>query len=467
MLRRGPGASRIAWIAFKAMPDIEYDSLPPRLYLRLGILRFLLLVVSLTAALSYPAFGPRALLAGGALAGVGLLLPHMVRSVIASGLDNEVPTLLLYLIPYAWSPGTLADLIAGIADKKAGFRWLRIEASRLRRMLEWGSDPLSALQRLAKTTPSQTLRETLEELVHSARMGFPRSLLLSRLAERALEGVRRRWQSYSELSKTIAEANAAVIVAAGVMAPLASLSGSSASAALPLAVLLPAISALGLIVFQPSSGPGRVGFLLKAAPLLAGYAAIALLLIGSSTASTAILTIATVIVEAYGLKIRREIKAALRALGRAAREARLGRIRLDLLERASKLDPPVLGSILESVRVGGPVRVWVGLEMLENSYSSALRVVDSTRGPAVMSLIVTMISLAVSWYSLGLMASLSATAGSLASLPTAEAALFLRAAAVASGLSVGALLRPYMPSLLPSLVLLESLRALTLMGLGP
>ena len=455
-------------IATKTLPDVPPEVFTPGLYWKLGLLRLTLLPTGLVSAALTPLFGVAPLAVGTLLMVGALLAPHALRSIIASGIDDEVPSLVLYLIPYAWSPHTVADLIARIAYVRRGFRWLRLEARRLSMLLDWGLDPLTALQKLSHTTPSASLREVLDEFIHASRTGFPRSLLLARLAERALEGIRRRWQSYSELSRTLAEANAAIIVAAGVMAPLASVSGGSAAMVLPLSVLLPALGALASTILQPASGPGRTGLSLRLAPLLAGYVFVALALTAAGSTLLPLIAFGALATEAYGFRASMKIRRALRALGVAAREARLGRLSTEMLEEAANLDRPVFEAIIEAVRVGGATRIWTGLEMLERAYRSALRAVESTRSHAIMTTAVTLVSLAVSWYALGLMASLATQShGMLPSAAAAEAAPFIRASAVAAGLSAGVLLRPRLPSLLPSLAMILTLTIMSSMGLGP
>jgi len=402
------------------------------------------------------------------LLALSALLPRIAASLIASGVDEETPSLILYLIPYAWSPQSIADLISRIASGSAGFRWMRLEARRLAHYLEWGLDPLSALQRLASTTRSNALREVLEEVVHSTRLGFPRSLLLSRLAERAMERLRSRWRSYSEAAKAVAEANAAIIVAVGVMAPLASLTGGSKAGVLPAAVIAPSLAALALAILQPAAGPGSTPLHVRLAPLLAGYASSALALVGDTTRSLVVLAAAALVFEAYGIRHSRLLSRALKALSEAARDARLGRLTEQGILRAAPLDRPVIEAVASSVRVAGTLRLWAGLEALESSYRAALQTIRSTRGQAILSAAVTLTAIAVSWYALGLIDSMASQAEAhLYTVPAAEAAAFMRAAAIAAGLAPGVLLRPRVPSLLPSLAMAAAILALSAAGLGP
>lgn len=455
-------------IATKVLPDAPPEVFTPGLYWKLGLLRLTLLLTGSSFAVLTPLYGIAPLALGILLIAGAFLAPHVLRSIIASGIDDEVPSLVLYLIPYAWSPHTVADLMARIVHVRKGFRWLRHEARRLSMLLDWGLDPLTALQKISHTTPSTSLREVLDEFIHASKTGFPRSLLLARLAERALEGIRRRWQSYSELSRTLAEANAAIIVAASVMAPLASVSGGSAAMVLPLSVLLPALGALASTILQPASGPGRTGLALRLAPLLAGYVFAAFAITASGGTLLPLIAFGALATEAYGFRANRKIRRALRALGVAAREARLGRLSIEMLEEAADLDRPVFEAIIEAVRVGGATRVWTGLEMLERAYRSALRAVESTRSHSIMTTAITLVSLAVSWYALGLMASLATQShGMLPPAAAAEAAPFIRASAVTAGLSAGVLLRPRVPSLLPSLIAILVLTAMSSTGLGP
>ncbi|MEB2835993.1 MAG: hypothetical protein GSR80_001202 [Desulfurococcales archaeon] len=438
-------------------------SLDPKRYTP-GVLKGLIVArASMLAAALALALAPihtalRAALASGALA-LALFVDKAYDAIASSGIDDEVPSLLLYLLPYAWSTHTVADLIARLAESgSSAFKWIRREASRLKAMLDYGMDPLAALRELARTTPSRALRESLEEIIHASRLGYSRTMLLSSLVPRALNSIKRRWQSYSETAKVISEVNAAVIVSMGALAPITAFTGSW-TGALYAVVLAPPLLALALALTQPSTGPGRASLPARLAPLGVASVTAFVAYARSVWAALALLGAAAAVGEVLGFRHSRMLSRALAALSRAAREARLGRPVDALLEDARPVDPPVIEAIIGSIRVAGLSRVWVGVEVLERVYREAKGAMDSLRGTAVLSLAVTLMSVLTAYYTIAMVSAMPEAAQmgpTLFRVNVGGVLSLLEAVAPLAGVPAGLLLRPQRPSLTPSLVLLAS-----------
>jgi hypothetical protein len=385
------------------------------------------------------------------LVGASLMVHKLFDAVRGPGIDGETPSLALYLLPYAWSMHTIADLIARLSEGRVkGFKWVRLEAVRLKLFLDNGLDPLRALQKLAETTPSKSLRIMLEELSHASKVGYSRSSVMMRLAERALEDLKKRWSSYSELAKVISEVNAALIVAIGALAPLAMFTGMSVGI-LYASLLLPGLLSIALVLLQPPSGPGRISWL-----------SISVTIVGAAVASwisyrlgafrgILVLLPLSLGLEVYGVLHSRTIDRAFRALTRASREARLGRPIEALLREAEPLDAPVIGTIRESVRIAGMSKVWFGVEALERAYREARRALEALRGSAFMALAVSILAILTALYSIS---AVSGIAVKIAPQSLEVAYLSMRVlsgVAPLAGLPAGVLLRPRSPSLAPSL----------------
>jgi len=398
--------------------------------------------------------GLPAITASVVIAIAGIMIHRLFDLVRGPGIDGETPSLTLYLLPYAWSMHTVADLIARLSSGRVrGFKWVRLEALRLKLFLDNGLDPLRALQKLAETTPSKNLRVMLEELSHASKVGYSKSTVMMRLAERALEDLKRRWSSYSELAKVVSEVNAAVIVAVGALTPLAMFTGMSVGV-LYASLLLPGLLSIALLLLQPSSGPGRISWPAVTAALLgAASASWASYKLGLLKGILVLLPL-TIGLEVYGVLHARAVDRALKALSRASREARLGRPIEGLLREARPLDEPVIGTIIDSIRVAGMSKVWFGVEILERAYREAKRALEALRGPALTALAISALAILTALYSIS---AVSGIAVKMAPQSMEVAYLSMRilaGVAPLAGLPAGVLLRPRAPSLTPSLVAL-------------
>jgi len=311
---------------------------------------------------------------------VAEIVPAAWRSVLANGIDQEMPALLVYLLPYTASPRYLADVLTSIPENI--FKWARHEAAKLELLLGSGMDPLSALEELARTTPSRALQKTLKEYVTLQRIGATRSEMTVRLVERAVKSVEEKWRSYSALGRVIVEAVASSIVAVSALAPL--VGGPRLLSISALIILGSTAGAILLVLSRPRIGdiqaPASIAAVTLGTPLLAGL----LLYEGLDKTAIALLAGTVVLVEYYAAKYRRTYIEALSKLEEAAERARLGLDYDSLLEKAEAVGGDIVRAVAEASRIAGSIGVGGALEKLVEVLEEAGRVRRSVWAEALV-----------------------------------------------------------------------------------
>ena len=301
-----------------------------------------------------------AILALLSLASLGLsqLAPRAWRSVLASGLEGELPAVLVYLIPYTASPRYLVDVIAGLPS--GVFRWFQHEAARLRLILGLGRDPLTALQELAETTPSRRLREVLEEYTGLQLLGATSAQTSLRILDRAVGLVREKWRGYTEAARAVVELLAAGLVSVAALAPLA---GGLPKGLAALAGLMIMLAVFMLLATRPRLGDTPRS---PAGPILLGLgAALGAVLAAARGAVWGLLALAppALLLEALALRAARREERALAALREAAERARLGMDPTGPLGEAQLLGPAIV-AVVEATRIAGGIGVYGALQRL-------------------------------------------------------------------------------------------------------
>jgi len=301
---------------------------------------------------------------------VSLAAPHFWRIVLGQGVNNEVPALLSFLLPYSSSPRYLTDVLVRVPREY--FRWVRYEAERLAFLLDLGLDPVEALRELAKTTPSGKLKSVLLDYVHSLVTGAPRSQVTLMLLDHAVQAVRGQWRTYTEASRVIVEALTGILIAGVALAPLALFTGDVSAQIFILPLALAPIAGLLLLVLRPQIGDHKPSLAWTASMLTAAMAAsIAYYSLGPA-AGFAVLALASVGSEVlWRLWTRRE-EEALAKLKEAADDAKYGRPFDETLREARSLAPNLLGAIVDAARIAG--RLGVGDTLLH-----VYRVIEEAR----------------------------------------------------------------------------------------
>ncbi len=344
-----------------ADPELVGPIAAPTLRLAIAFLASLAVASSVTALLVLP-FSLTHSLALVALSGASVLLyhglPRIWRSVLASGIEQELPAVLVYLVPYSASPKYIADVIAGLPS--GVFRWFRHESARLRLLLDMGLDPVTALRRLAETTPSRRLREVLAEYTSLQLLGAQSSQASIRLLDRAITIVREKWHQYREAGRAIVELSAAGLVSLVALAPMIGPASGAASLGAGVVML---VAGLYLLSARPRLGdypasPALVGVLIApsiAASLLALY--------GRPILAVLALLAGTVAGEVLHRRAASRLASAIKSLRLAAEKARLGLEYTGELAQALPLGAPVR-AVLEASRVAGSIGVGQALVRL-------------------------------------------------------------------------------------------------------
>jgi len=346
-------------------------SLKLRILVKTALTASLILSLSSLAGLAVePRLGVVLALLSLVTLGAGLVAPYLWRAVLGHGVDNEVPSLLSFLLPYSSSPRYLTDVLVRVPHEH--FRWVKYEAERLGLLLDMGLDPVEALRELAKTSPSRRLRTVLTDYVHSLITGAPRSQVTLMLLDHAVQGVRSQWRTYTELSRIIVEALTGVLIASVALAPLALFSGDVNAELFVMPLAFSPIAALILLLLRPGIGDHRPSLawttLLLVSVMVAGIVYYAL----GALPALLVLALAGAASEVMWRSWSRKEEAALAKLKEAADDAKYGRPFDETLREAKSLAPQLLGAIVDAARIAG--RLGVGDTLLH-----VYRVIEEAR----------------------------------------------------------------------------------------
>jgi len=185
-------------------------------------------------------------------------MPTVWRVILGSGVDKELPAVLAYLIPYTRTPINIADLIAML--KGEGYFWTKFEASRLRFLLNLGYDPLTALKKLAETTPSRGLSEVLRDYINAQTLGVSRGQLTLILFKHAMDSIRDQWRSHIEFGRVVAEGVVAAVVSMAALAPLVLLGGGYPVLLVTIPAVVAPAGALAMLATRPTIGEYRLSY---------------------------------------------------------------------------------------------------------------------------------------------------------------------------------------------------------------
>jgi len=457
---RGEQASLlISNVLLKLYPDPEvYGPTGARL---LGRLRLALLAL---AALSAPAalLDYRLALLPAALAVASYAAPALWRRLLGSLIDREVPAVLAYMLPFAAVTGYIADLVAGLAESRA-FRWARLEGERMKLLLNVGYDPVTALKVLVETTPSSALRDALIDYIYVQRVGASRSSVAIVLLRSALESVRSQWRGYQQIASLVADATLTLVVASALVAPLAAFAGDPGMAAL--AALSPVVAApLGvalLLGFRPSMGDPR-----PPTPVFVAFAAAPVALAAATAIAGPWKALAAGAVAALALEYAARIyddrgRRALNTLKMAAEAARYGQDYQDLLKKAEALATGFVKAFIEASARAGRIGVGEALDYVYRVVMEARSQASSLKGHAVALAVIAAATPAIVILVLEIIEALSRAAGPF--MPSAMDFTWIEylVAVTAPLLAMPAavLMRPWTPSLVPSLAALLSAAA--------
>ncbi len=318
-----------------------------------------------------------------------LLAGSLWRSLASNGIDQEIPLLLAYLLPYSHTPTHLTDLLVRLP--RPPFKWSSREAERLDLLVKMGYDPLTALKKLAGTTPSKKLSRILNDYIAAHSLGAPRSQITLTLLNHALAAIRDSWKRYIEVGRIITEAIATATIAVAALTPVTILTGGGIQALAVIALLAPVAGALLLIAIRPGMGepapPHHITLAAHGAPLLAAT----LLYLDLATHAMAVLAVATVIVESWWRRASGSLERGARSIRMAAEAIKYRGDYEKHLKEAEDSAGPLIRVLASSMRVAGKLGVanaFQAIAQVLEEAASSLRQVKST------SLILSVISIA-------------------------------------------------------------------------
>ncbi len=301
-------------------------------------------------------------------------LPLIWRSIEGSGIDSEIPALLLYLIPYMSNPKYLADVLEDVPGDV--FKWTRHEASKLRMLTRLGLDPVSSLRKLQELTPSRRLRIILSEYLNLQAIGATRASIALRITSRALDAIRDSWANYSQIGKLGVEATVTSLVAIGALLPLAG--GDSALFVVVLPVVAVIVTGIALLLMRPRIGdtPRKrhiplitlTGIALGVIMITLGYKYIAIVPVALSS----------ILGELSYIKIKQSEEQALINLRVAGEKARYGQDYMEALEEARAVGEGIVEAVIRASRIAGSIGLGEALSdlarILDEAYSIRRRV---------------------------------------------------------------------------------------------
>ena len=344
-----------------ADPVLVGPAAAPRLRVAIVMLASLAVASSITAVI----VAPFSITHGIALLGVSLVsvalyhgLPQIWRGILASGVDQELPAVLVYLVPYSASPKYIADVIASLPP--GVFKWFSHESARLRLLIDMGLDPITALRRLAETTPSRRLREVLLEYTSLQLLGAQSSEASIRILDRAISMVREKWHQYREAGRAIVELSTAGLVSLVALSPM--IGPASGVVTIGVMVILVVASSY-LLASRPKLGDYSLSATHALIPFTSSTAAAVLAVLGRTSLAVAVLLAAVIVGEIMHRWAHRRLVTAMRSLRSAAEKARLGLDYTRDLAGALPLGGPVR-AVLEASRVAGSIGVGQALVRL-------------------------------------------------------------------------------------------------------
>ncbi len=301
-------------------------------------------------------------------------LPIMWRSIEGSGVDSEIPALLLYLIPYMGNPKYLADVLKDVPEDV--FKWTRHEASRLRMLSRLGSDPVSSLRKLQELTPSRRLRLILAEYLNLQAIGATRTSIALRITSRALDAIRDSWANYSQIGKLGVEATVTSLVAIGALLPLTG--GDSALLVVVLPVVAVIVTGIALLLMRPRIGDSPRKWYIPLIALSGIALSVILITLGYMYTAIVPVAISSFLGELSYIKIKQSEEQALINLRVAGEKARYGQDYMETLEEARAVGEGIVEAVIRASRIAGSIGLGEALSdlarILDEAYSIRKRV---------------------------------------------------------------------------------------------
>ena len=314
-----------------------------------------------------------------------ILIPVIVvlwNNIKSYEIEQEIPILLSYILPYTPTPRYITDLIKDIPGDV--FKWMRGEAERLKLRLELGDDPLNALRYLAETTPSKRLKTILNDYITSQTLGASRSQITLTLLRHAIDSIRDTWRKYSELGRIIGELTTTIIIASAAIAPITILTGAGLEGLALLSILAPLVGGLGLILVRPAVGEPPVEWWVTSLLLLAPITASTLLYMGYTIPSIILLLAAGVVGEYKWHIVYKSLVGGVDSLRRASDAIKYGGEYEEYLKEAEKSSGRLVKALSMSLRIAGKLGVSPALSTISHVQEEVVKAISNVRIQSVI-----------------------------------------------------------------------------------
>jgi len=382
-------------------------------------------------------------------------IPEIWLKILNNGIENELPSLLAFLIPYAFTTKNLVDLLLSMPDSLK-LKYIKKEINRLKTILNFTQDSRKALSKLGETTPNLRFKRLIIDYVQSEYMGTRKNRITALLYKYAIYGIRDRWKNYIELGKELVEISIGIILSIGMLAILILFNGSNLLFIVLVFGLffIPIISVL-LLLLRPKIGEPQDNYYIETLSIIIPLISSFLILKNMLYFSLIPLIIGIPIIEIYNKKIKEKIDIALLNLRSAAEKAKIGK-RFDLeLSKAKILANNIIQAILESEKIAGKIGVGNAIEGIRLIIEESRRLSDSIKAQSIFMMSIAVISPLISLFAINIISNTFLNSNQL--IPINYSMIYFSKIIIASlsplsVLPVSILYRGRIPTLIPSLI---------------
>ncbi|AFZ71096.1 hypothetical protein Calag_1387 [Caldisphaera lagunensis DSM 15908] len=375
--------------------------------------------------------------------------------LVDNGIENELPTLLAFLIPYAATTKNLVDLLLNI-PKSLKLFYINKEIERLKLLLNFTQDSRKALSQLGETTPNARFRRLIIEHVQTETMGTSKNRITMLLYRYAILGIRDRWRNYTILGKELAEIDIGIMLSIGMLAVLMLLGNYNLlSILLLLGLFLIPISSIILILTRPKIGEPEGNFFIITISIISPLISSFLILRGFQYLSIVPFIISIPILEIYNYNKSKEADNALSYLRIASEKAKLGK-RFDIeLNKSKILAKNIIQGILESEKIAGKVGASNAIEGLRLIIEESRRLSNLIKAQSLFMISIALFSPLISIMAINIISNTFLTASQFLPINydmVNTSRIIIASLSPLSTLPISILYRGKNPTLIPNLL---------------
>ncbi|MEB3799164.1 MAG: hypothetical protein LRS45_02400 [Desulfurococcales archaeon] len=183
----------------------------------------------------------------------------MIRNILRkfdSETNRETVVLLTYLIPFTFNPIYFVNALVRL-DKRLVPKLSQELSGKIRKYLEEGLDPLTALQRVSSEIRDNVVSRLIQNYVYVARHVGSATLLSISFLEEALESIRGQWKRYIDYMNLVTEVTVVLFMSSiiGVVLSLFNYQNTGYLSLIPITLVFTLIgSSIGYIYMHPWMG---------------------------------------------------------------------------------------------------------------------------------------------------------------------------------------------------------------------